>query len=95
VGANCAVTGYTVYKNGSPVATVIGSSDAVTGLTAATAYSFTVAAVDSFGSSAQSSPVSVTTASSAAGTPPGTYPVTVIATSGSITQTASFNVTVQ
>lgn len=95
VGANCAVTGYTVYKNDSPVATVTGSSYAVTGLTAATTYSFTVAAVDSFGSSAQSSPVSVTTASSAAGTPPGTYPVTVIATSGSVTQTASFNVTVQ
>ncbi|MGA7320816.1 MAG: fibronectin type III domain-containing protein, partial [Candidatus Sulfotelmatobacter sp.] len=47
----------------------------VTGLTPSTTYSFTVAATDSAGASAQSSPVSVTTAS--AGAPINSYVITI------------------
>jgi hypothetical protein len=94
-GSNCAVTGYTVYENGRSIATAAGTSYVVSGLSASTTYSFTVAAADSFGGSPQSAPLSVTTASATGATPPGTYPVQVIATSGGLTQTASFNVIVQ
>jgi len=59
--ANCSVT-YSVFRSGSQVASGLTStSTSITGLTASTAYSFTVAAVDAAGSSAQSGSVSVTT----------------------------------
>jgi chitinase len=61
------VTGYDVYKSGSEVGTVTGTSDTVTGLSASTAYTFTVAAYNSVGTSAQSSQVSATTSSSGGG----------------------------
>ncbi len=93
--SNCAVSGYTVYENNSPIATASGASYSVTGLSASTTYSFTVAATDAYGASTQSAPFNVTTASAAGATPTGTYPVQVTATSGSVTQTASFNVIVQ
>ena len=74
--ANCSLTGYTVYQNGTAIATTTSATYNVTGLTAGTQYSFTVAANDSFGVSAQSSPVSVTT-TGAPGTPAGTYTISI------------------
>ncbi|MGA8270647.1 MAG: SBBP repeat-containing protein [Candidatus Sulfotelmatobacter sp.] len=79
-GANCSVSSYSVYQNGN--STAIGTPTtptfAVTGLTPATPYTFTVAATDSAGTSAQSSPaLSVMTAS--AGTSPANYTVTITA----------------
>lgn len=59
--ANCTIASYTVYKGGSSIGTVSGTSFAVTGLTASTAYSFTVAATDAAGTSSQSTALSVTT----------------------------------
>jgi len=61
---NVAVTGYDVYQNGAFKATVTTTSYTVTGLTAATAYSFYVVAKDAAGNvSAQSNTVNVTTLS--------------------------------
>ena len=59
---NVAVTGYNVYRGTSLLATVTGTTYAVTGLTAATAYTFTVKAKDAAGNlSAASNVASVTT----------------------------------
>jgi len=74
--ANCSLTGYTVYQNGTAIATTTSATYNVTGLTAGTQYSFTVAANDSFGVSPQSSSVSVKT-TGAAGTPAGTYTISI------------------
>ncbi|MBU6415377.1 fibronectin type III domain-containing protein, partial [Patescibacteria group bacterium] len=58
------VTGYKIYRNGSQIATVATTSYSDTGLTAATTYTYTVAAYDAAGNtSAQSSSVSATTQS--------------------------------
>jgi chitinase len=61
------VTGYYVFENGTEVATVNGTSDTVTGLSASTSYTFTVAAYNSAGSSPQSASVSATTSASSGG----------------------------
>lgn len=66
------VTGYDVFENGTQVATVGAPSDTVTGLTASTSYTFTVAAFNSAGSSPQSAPVSATTSASGGGGGGGT-----------------------
>lgn len=61
---NVAVTGYRIYRNGSstPLTTAASTSFGDTGLSAATTYSYTVAAVDAAGNaSPQSIAVSVTT----------------------------------
>ena len=61
---NVAVTGYNVYQGSTLKATVTSTSYAVTGLTANTAYSFSVKAKDAAGNiSATSNAVSVTTLS--------------------------------
>jgi hypothetical protein len=75
VPAGCSVTGYTVYENGTSIATATSATYNVTGLTASTQYSFSVAATDSAGASAQSSAINVTTTSN--GTPAGTYTITI------------------
>ncbi|MGA3081978.1 MAG: ricin-type beta-trefoil lectin domain protein [Terracidiphilus sp.] len=68
VASGCSISSYTVYENGSTLATVTsGTSYAVTGLAASTSYSYTVAATDSNGTSAQSSAVDVTTSASSSG----------------------------
>ena len=59
---NVAVTGYNVYRGASLLTTVTGTTYAVSGLTAATAYTFTVKAKDAAGNlSAASNVASVTT----------------------------------
>src|SRR5439155_6018106 len=59
---NVEVTGYRVYRNGTLVASPGGTSASITGLLAATLYSFTVSAFDAAGNiSAPSAPRSVTT----------------------------------
>ncbi|QOH63851.1 endo-1,4-beta-glucanase [Paenibacillus polymyxa] len=59
---NVGVTGYIVYKDGAQAAKINGTSASITGLVAATTYSFTVKAQDAAGNlSAASQAVSVTT----------------------------------
>ncbi len=59
---NVGVTGYNVYQNGTLLGTTTGTTYSVTGLTAATTYSFYVTANDAAGNvSAASSTLSVTT----------------------------------
>jgi bacillolysin len=62
---NVAVTGYNVYKGTTLVTTVTGLTYTVTGLTASTAYTFTVKAKDAAGNlSVASNAVNVTTTAS-------------------------------
>jgi poly(3-hydroxybutyrate) depolymerase len=70
LAANCSVTGYTIYENGTSIGTSTTTNFNVTGLSPSTTYSFTVAASDAAGLGAQSSAASVTTG--AAGSPEGT-----------------------
>jgi Beta-propeller repeat/Fibronectin type III domain len=90
VGANCSVTGYTVYENGKSIGTPSNTTFNVASLTAGTQYRFTVAASDSAGTSPQSTPISVTTLSS--GTPAGTYTVTITAVGTDANQTTESSV---
>ncbi|MEU9389341.1 glycoside hydrolase family 18 protein [Streptomyces sp. NPDC048324] len=60
-------TGYTVYRDGTKVTAVTGTSATVTGLAAATSYSFQVTATNSAGESAKSGAVTGTTATSGGG----------------------------
>ncbi|MEV5733093.1 glycoside hydrolase family 18 protein [Streptomyces sp. NPDC052292] len=55
-------TGYNVYRNGTKVTAVTGTSATVTGLAASTSYSFQVTAANSAGESAKSGTVTATTA---------------------------------
>ncbi len=65
---NTAVAGYDVYNGTTRATTVTGTTAAVTGLTANTAYTFTVRAKDAAGNtSAASAPVSVTTSPTGGG----------------------------
>ncbi|MDO8742560.1 MAG: Ig-like domain-containing protein, partial [bacterium] len=69
---NVAVSGYRIYRNGTLLTTTTATSYANTGLTASTAYSYTVSAYDAAGNmSAQSSGASATT-QAAVVTPPAT-----------------------
>lgn len=65
--ANCTITNYTLYENGSSIGTTTSTSFAVTGLSPSTTYTFTVAASDAAGMSGQSSSVRVTTSSGSGG----------------------------
>jgi endoglucanase len=77
---NVGVSGYLIYREGSdtPVATAPASPFTVTGLSASTAYRFTVAARDAAGNiSARSAPVSVTTGTGPTSTPTSSASCTV------------------
>ncbi|TMH77255.1 MAG: fibronectin type III domain-containing protein, partial [Betaproteobacteria bacterium] len=81
---NVAVTGYIVRRNGVQVATPTTTSFADTGLSAATTYSYTVAARDAAGNlSPDSASVSVTTAIATDTTPPTTPTGLTAAAAGS------------
>ena len=68
---NVGVTGYRVFRNGTQVGTPTDTSSTDSGLTAATTYSYTVAAVDAAGNvSAQSSPATSVTTQTGTTTPP-------------------------
>ncbi|MFF4832126.1 chitinase [Streptomyces sp. NPDC001315] len=60
-------TGYNIYRGGTKVTAVTGTSATVTGLAAATSYSFQVTATNAAGESAKSTAVTGTTASSSSG----------------------------
>jgi hypothetical protein len=95
-GANCSVSSYTIFQNGTQIGTSPTATFNVTGLAASTMYNFTVAATDSAGTSAQSSALSVTTGSgTGGGTAPGTYTITVTGTgAGSSSHSAQVTLTV-
>ncbi len=81
------VTGYKVFENGSstPLSTgvsISGTTATVSGLAASTTYTFTVAATNSAGTGAQSSPVSATTAASGGTVPGAPTGLTVTGTTG-------------
>lgn len=65
-------TGYTIYRDGTRVTAVTGTSATVTGLAAATSYSFQVAASNAAGESPKSAAVTARTKES--GTGGGTLP---------------------
>ncbi|RXR19069.1 T9SS type A sorting domain-containing protein [Flavobacterium amnicola] len=82
---NVAVTGYNVYQGTTLKTTVTSTSASITGLTAGTAYSFSVKAKDAAGNlSASSTSVNVTTTAPADTTPP-TTPSALVASN--VTQT--------
>ncbi|WP_225656816.1 chitinase [Streptomyces pseudogriseolus] len=54
-------TGYAVYRDGTKVRTVTGTSATITGLSPSTAYAFQVAALNDAGESARSATVTATT----------------------------------
>jgi hypothetical protein len=85
-GSGCSVT-YPVYENSTLLATPANATFNVSGLSAGTQYSFAVGASDSYGVSTPSAAISVTTLSS--GTPVGTYVITVTATSGTLSHSAT------
>ncbi|MFG3261086.1 MULTISPECIES: chitinase [Streptomyces] len=60
-------TGYSVYRNGTKVTAVTGTSATVTGLAAATSYSFQVTATNAAGESVKSAAVSGRTATTGGG----------------------------
>jgi chitinase len=68
---NCTISSYTVLENGTSIGTATGTSFAVSGLAASTAYSFTVEATDSNGTSGPSSAASITTLANSCTTVPG------------------------
>ena len=61
VPANCKVTSYSLFKNGTQVATTAGTSITVPQLAANTSYSFAVAGIDPVGTSPKSAGVSIKT----------------------------------
>jgi mannan endo-1,4-beta-mannosidase len=69
---NVAVTGYTVYRNGSSVGTTTGTAFTVSGLTCNTGYTLAVDAYDAAGNHSTKTSSSVTTAACVDTTPPST-----------------------
>ncbi|WP_281324451.1 M4 family metallopeptidase [Flavobacterium sp. IMCC34518] len=78
---NVAVTGYNVYNGATLVTTVVGTTYNVTGLTASTAYTFTVKAKDAAGNlAAVSNNASITTLPTPIDNTPPTAPTALTAT---------------
>jgi Zn-dependent metalloprotease/chitodextrinase len=92
---NVAVTGYNVYNGATLVTTVVGTTYNVTGLTASTAYTFTVKAKDAAGNlAAVSNNASITTLAAPIDNTPPTPPTALTASgttdvSTNLTWTAS------
>jgi bacillolysin len=85
---NVAVTGYTIYKGVDLITTVVGTTYAVTGLIANTAYTFTVKAKDAAGNlSSVSNEVTLTTLPIPVDTTPPTPPTELAATGTTDTTT--------
>jgi len=84
----CSVT-YKVLQGGSQIATPTTPSDVVAGLTPSTVYSFSVEATDAAGSSAASSPISVTTLASSCKAAPSAP--TGLAASGTTASTTTLS----
>ncbi|HLF51115.1 GEVED domain-containing protein [Flavobacterium sp.] len=85
---NVAVTGYDVYQGATLKATVTGTTYAVTGLTASTAYTFSVKAKDAAGNiSASSNIVNVTTLAPVSDTTAPSAPTTLAASGTTATTT--------
>ncbi|MFE3867580.1 reprolysin-like metallopeptidase [Flavobacterium sp. LS2P90] len=85
---NVALTGYDVYQGATLKATVTGTTYGVTGLTASTAYTFSVKAKDAAGNiSAASNVVNVTTLAPVADTTAPTAPTTLAASGTTATTT--------
>ena len=80
LGTDCTLQGYSVYQQGSLLATTATPSFVVTGLSPQMTYSFTVAANDEYRVSSQSSPLSVTTLTT--GTPVGNYTISITGKDG-------------
>ncbi len=85
---NVGVTGYNVYRNGSPAGSSSKTSFSDTGLSPSTTYKYTVAAYDAAGNtSAQCAQVSATTpAKASTDTTPPSIPTNLTATAASSTQ---------
>jgi hypothetical protein len=79
---NVGVTGYIVRRDGTPVATPAGTSYADTGLSAATTYSYTVAARDAAGNTSPQSDGVIATTNPAGG---GTLPLGALVHDGPAT----------
>jgi chitodextrinase len=85
---NVAVTGYDVYQGATLIATATGTTHAVTGLTASTAYTFSVKAKDAAGNaSASSNVVNVTTLAPIVDTTAPTAPTALTASGTTATTT--------
>ncbi|MEV7686166.1 chitinase [Streptomyces bungoensis] len=67
-------TGYNVYRDGTKVTAVTGTSATVTGLSASTSYSFQVTATNSAGESGKSAAVTGTTSATTGGGGGGSVP---------------------
>jgi chitodextrinase len=89
---NVAVTGYDVFNGSTFLATVTGVTYNVTGLTASTAYTFTVKARDAAGNLATGTSVGVTTSAPADTTAP-VLTITPAAGTYTTTQTVSMSAT--
>ena len=77
---NVGVTGYRIFRGGSQIAATVSASYSNTGLSASTAYSYTVAAHDAAGNvSAQSAAASATTQAAPPPPPPGSNTVVLLA----------------
>jgi chitodextrinase len=67
---NWTISSYTVLQNGTSIGTATGTTFAVTGPSASTAYSFTVEATGANGASGASAAVNVTTLANSCTTKP-------------------------